>query len=68
MPFDDMPGYVELVESLVKDCRCCPACHPGGVPCDGLLAGGLCDQATCRCNDADPDYGWDDEEDCDDDD
>lgn len=60
MADDDMMPPQGLIESLAKDCRCCDCavCHPGGVPCDGLLAGGMCDEATCRC---------DDEEECDDD-
>lgn len=63
MNYDDMMPPQGLIESLVKDCRCCAECHPGAVPCDGLLAGGMCDQARCDCNDLDPDYGLDDEDD-----
>ena len=37
---NDDPSYQDLVVELAKECRC-----PGDRPCDGLLAGGLCDSA-----------------------
>jgi hypothetical protein len=36
----DDPSYQELVAELAKECTCTPV---GNRPCDGLLAGGLCD-------------------------
>jgi hypothetical protein len=50
-PDDDLLPPQELIESLAKDCRCCQECHPGDVPCAGLLAGGPCDQSRCTCDD-----------------
>lgn len=38
-PYDD-PAYQALVEELAKQCRCTPLSER---PCDGLLAGGVCD-------------------------
>jgi hypothetical protein len=43
---DDDSLSSDIAETFAKDCRCCPSC--GSVPCDGLLAGGMCDE-TCRC-------------------
>ena len=40
---DDMirdPSYQALIDELAKVCTCTPS---GNRPCDGLLAGGLCD-------------------------
>ncbi len=48
-PFDS-PEYHAFVESMAKDCRCCPDCCGGDIPCDTLLAGGCCD-TRCRCED-----------------
>lgn len=36
----DDPSYQDLVAELVKECTCTPE---SARPCDGLLAGGLCD-------------------------
>lgn len=38
-PYDD-PAYQQFVEEMAKDCKCTPLSNR---PCDGLLAGGLCD-------------------------
>ena len=43
-------------ERMAKDCRCCPECQ--NAPCDGVCAGGMCDE-MCWCDDSDED------EDCD---
>jgi hypothetical protein len=52
------PAYAELCARLAKDCRCgCFEC--ANRPCDGLLAGGMCDEATCHCTDDDR---WGDED------
>ncbi len=37
--FDD-PDYQRFVEEMAKDCRCTPLELR---PCDGVLAGGVCD-------------------------
>lgn len=53
------PGYRFFVAMMAKHCHCCPACR--NPPCDGALAGGMCDQSRCRCDDESDDY--EDEED-----
>ena len=35
----DTPEYEAFVESMAKHCRC-----TRNVPCDGVLAGGMCDE------------------------
>jgi hypothetical protein len=40
--------YDQFVLFVMKDCRCCPECQ--NMPCDGVLAGGLCDR-RCWCSD-----------------
>lgn len=57
-PFDD-PSYQDYLASCAKDCRCCPVCSQ---VCAGVLAGGLCDDAACRCE-PDDEYGYDDADD-----
>lgn len=54
-PLDD-PDYQKFVEELAEKCTCTPC---GARPCDGLLAGGLCD-------DMHPDDDWHDQDDQDD--
>lgn len=41
----DTPEYAAFVESMVKHCRCEPF---SARPCDGVLAGGLCDGMDWR--------------------
>lgn len=48
----DDAQYQAFVESMVKHCRCAP---PHSCPCDGVLAGGLCDEMG-----REPDYTMDD--------
>jgi hypothetical protein len=38
----------EFYEEMAKDCRCCPDCS--SPPCDGVCAGGMCDE-WCHCDD-----------------
>lgn len=48
-------AYQLFVQDSVKHCDCCPLCSE--VPCDGVLAGGICDR-LCNCaeiEDGDPD-------------
>lgn len=47
-PCQDDPEYTEFVRGMAKHCNCCPDCS--SVPCDGVLAGGLCDE-SCVCED-----------------
>lgn len=52
-PFDS-PEYQEFVNDLASECKCgCAEC--GNSPCDGLLAGGLCDGMGCTCNEYEDD-------------
>ena len=54
----DSPEYQAFVEEMAKTCKCCPELRP----CDGCLAGGICDQTECsRCRNDDNDYqeDWD---------
>ena len=47
--------YDRFVASCLKDCRCCRACN--WRPCEGAMAGGLCDELDCRCDDFPRDDG-----------
>jgi len=47
IPFDEKE-YYEFLESMIKHCKCCPYCS--NIPCDGILAGGMCDE-ICNCDD-----------------
>lgn len=42
------PKYKRWLEECAKDCHCCPICWD--FPCDGVMAGGLCDD-MCICDD-----------------
>ena len=42
----DDPEYQQWLEEAAKKCTCCPVCWE--VPCDGCLAGGICDN-ICNC-------------------
>jgi hypothetical protein len=46
----DDPEYQAWVESMAKHCRC----RNGDVPCDGVLAGGPCDEMPDPREDEDP--------------
>lgn len=56
-PVDD-PSWQEHIKESMRYCSCCPLCSDP--PCDGAMAGGVCDQAPCRCDD-----DWDEDEDYD---
>lgn len=60
MTFDEWMPPQELIERMAKVCRCCPEC--GAPPCDGCMAGGMCDEFRCSCDDEHED-DFDDEED-----
>lgn len=52
--------YRRFVLAAARDCRCCQDCSE--CPCGGCLAGGMCDDAECHCDDcSDPcgDDGYD---------
>ena len=50
---DDEASYGAYVDYCAAQCMCCPDCPDcQDVPCDGLLAGGWCDQLCC-CDDYD---------------
>ncbi len=42
-------SYEAFIAACSKECRCCGFCSVH--PCDGVLAGGLCDRSRCTCND-----------------
>lgn len=55
MTFDaDDPSYAAFVKAALGWCRCCQQC--GGAPCNGCLAGGVCDcdELSCICFDSWP--------------
>lgn len=39
----------EWIIGAAKDCRCCSRCWE--CPCGGCLAGGICDDHRCSCDD-----------------
>lgn len=49
-----------VIESWKKQCNCCPECSPH--PCDGVMAGGMCDSLECECGDDYEDYEEPEEE------
>lgn len=40
----------EWLAELAKECRNCPNCRGGDVPCGGCQAGGVCDAFECVCD------------------
>lgn len=42
-------SYEAFIASCSKVCRCCPQCCDH--PCAGTMAGGLCDEMRCHCDD-----------------
>lgn len=66
MSWEDGIGYTEFVQECIRHCSCCPDCWD--VPCDGTMAGGICDH-MCHCGGEldpldrmDPDYCSDEED------
>lgn len=41
-------GLAELAAAVAPSCRNCSLCSP--CPCDGCMAGGICDCDECTCN------------------
>ncbi len=52
----DKPEYHALVEAAAKGCRNCPSCSE--CPCPACLAGGVCDDRECHCDEKEED-GYD---------
>lgn len=40
--------YDEFIERSARSCQCCPDCSQQ-IPCDGVMAGGMCDE-LCYCD------------------
>ena len=38
--------YDNWIEDCAGECKCCPVCNQG--PCEGVFAGGLCEE-DCHC-------------------
>jgi hypothetical protein len=47
----DDESYHAHIRAAALACHCCPVCC--SPPCDGCLAGGVCDDAACRCDELD---------------
>lgn len=47
----DNESYHAHIRAAALACHCCPVCC--SPPCDGCLAGGVCDDAACRCDELD---------------
>lgn len=58
---DEDPYYHAHVRAAALACHCCPVCC--SPPCDGCLAGGVCDDAACRCDELDEYRREDDQDD-----
>ena len=43
-------GRDRWLSQLAKECRNCPECSNGDVPCAGCQAGGVCDAIPCSCD------------------
>jgi len=53
VPDYETPEYQAFLSEMAKHCKCCPE----NCPCDGVLAGGLCDRMECsRCRRDDNDW------------
>lgn len=44
-----MSSYDAFIAEASRHCRCHPCCWSH--PCDGVLAGGMCDRMRCSCDD-----------------
>lgn len=42
-------SYQRFILAAAEDCRCCQDCSE--CPCGGCLAGGICDDMACHCDD-----------------
>lgn len=51
----------QWLDELAKECHCCERCN-GSAPCEGLMAGGFCDD-VCFCGSETDEYNeYDDEQ------
>ena len=48
-----LDGEAEWIAAAAAHCHCCPLCCDA--PCAACLAGGVCDQFRCTCDDYDED-------------
>lgn len=46
---DEYAPPKHVVAEWKRQCDCCPECSPH--PCDGVMAGGMCDNLSCECDD-----------------
>lgn len=49
MAADPMMPPQAVLDNMATHCRCCRTC--ASAPCDGVMAGGMCDEARCSCDD-----------------
>ena len=49
------PEYTAWLAQCASECTCCPECSPTH-PCEGAMAGGVCDWHTCTCHDEPDNY------------
>jgi hypothetical protein len=56
---DDMMPPPDVIEAFMKHCSCCQCCQ--NPPCDGVMAGGMCDERRCIRDDERDDEYYDDE-------
>lgn len=56
-------SYQAFIQSCVSACHCCPECQQLNIPCDGTMAGGMCDR-MCWCDDGGEDdrCSWEEDE------
>ena len=47
----DEADYQQWLESISKECKCCPHCCDH--PCAGVQTGGPCDEDECTCGEYD---------------
>lgn len=51
---DDYAPPQHVINEWIKLCHCCRNCSPW--PCDGAMSSGICDNASCECQE------WDNQE------
>ena len=56
----DDSAYAEYVANAAKTCRCCNVCWSN--PCAACLAGGICDDMVCHCDDSEREDFCDDDD------
>jgi len=58
MKHEAEPGPDYVVAEWMSQCTCCPHCNQP-IPCDGVQAGGMCDD-MCDCEQLQDSYNEDD--------